>query len=412
MNYFFSVPSQFAEIAIEYVNAISGNEFNFDMSIQIPPQNEAPCVNMNIAASNLTLILTNFELAPCMKVVVYGSPQQSCEKPSQDVCAMTYQADNTEVVLKEDKCESSCLDGFTGDPYDLCYKDEGYTPPVNTPIGAYDPPTARPECLVNSDCISTMACGLRFTCYDPCVGSCGINASCTVINHRPSCSCLDSLVGDPYTECHPSQPFVDPCEPNPCGKGALPLRSTGRCECFCPYQRSQGYQSPIGSFPHYTECRPECVVSSDCPLHLSCSDHVCLDPCNGTCGRGATCTVVNHSPMCSCQPGDPGNPLVQCQYLAPTPYEDDYGAPQGLVVPAQAEPQAQAVPNYPVPVPRPSYEAPTYPAPELPEAVEVPREECRQVYRNGNWETECGTRDETEYIVDDKIENLQQGEEK
>ena len=447
MNYYFSVPYQFTGIDIEHVNAISGDEMNGSTRIQIPSQNEASCVDINFFASHLILTLTNFELAPCMKVVVYGYPQQTCEKPSDDVCAKTYHADNSELVFKEDKCELSCLDGFTGDPYDNCYPpspDYGYdpyAPPVNIPIGAYDPPTGRPECLVNSDCNNTLACGPGYTCYDPCEGSCGLNASCAVINHRPTCSCLGSLVGDPYTGCFPSQPFVDPCEPNPCGRGALPLRSTGRCDCFCPYPSSKGYQPDL--IPHYTECRPECVVTSDCPPNLSCRDHVCQDPCTSTCGRGATCTVVNHSPMCSCPPGDAGNPLVQCQYPAPDysdyaapasepmydgPYNtvseekckevydfngelrevcsdaaDDYGSPQAPLE------EGYEAPEYSPPQPE-SYEPPENGPSYIPK--QIAKDVCTTILReNGTPAQKCETQYKIEYIVDDRIENLQQGKE-
>lgn len=68
----------------------------------------------------------------------------------------------------------------------------------------------------------------------------------------------------------------------------------------------------IGSPP---TCRPECVVNSDCLQKASCLNQKCKDPCPGTCGIGATCTVVNHQPICRCPPRYTGDPFVRCQEI-------------------------------------------------------------------------------------------------
>ena len=72
------------------------------------------------------------------------------------------------------------------------------------------------------------------------------------------------------------------------------------CSCV------QGY---IGSPP---SCRPECVVSSECPQNEACSSQKCRDPCPGTCGVGARCEVINHNPICTCPPRYTGDPFVRC----------------------------------------------------------------------------------------------------
>lgn len=64
------------------------------------------------------------------------------------------------------------------------------------------PPNCRPECLANSECISNLAC-IREKCRDPCPGSCGVNAHCTVINHIPVCNCIADYIGDPFSYCQP-----------------------------------------------------------------------------------------------------------------------------------------------------------------------------------------------------------------
>lgn len=63
------------------------------------------------------------------------------------------------------------------------------------------PPNCRPECLIDQDCPLTLSC-VGNKCKDPCTGSCGINARCNVVNHRPICSCLSGFEGDPFTGCN------------------------------------------------------------------------------------------------------------------------------------------------------------------------------------------------------------------
>jgi hypothetical protein len=65
----------------------------------------------------------------------------------------------------------------------------------------------------------------------------------------------------------------------------------------------------IGTPPN---CRPECVLSSECTQDKACIGQKCLDPCPGTCGLEARCQVVNHNPICSCPPHYEGDPFVRC----------------------------------------------------------------------------------------------------
>lgn len=95
---------------------------------------------------------------------------------------------------------------------------------------------------------------------NPCLPSpCGLFSDCKVINERPVCSCLANYYGQP---------------PN---------------------------------------CRPECVVNSDCSLTKSCKNERCRDPCPGSCGPNAECKTINHSPVCYCLPGFNGDPFSGCQ---------------------------------------------------------------------------------------------------
>lgn len=63
----------------------------------------------------------------------------------------------------------------------------------------------RPECVINSDCASHLAC-VNQHCRDPCQGLCGVNAECDVVNHVPSCSCSRGFKGDAFSSCRPDLP--------------------------------------------------------------------------------------------------------------------------------------------------------------------------------------------------------------
>ena len=67
------------------------------------------------------------------------------------------------------------------------------------------PPGCRPECVINSECAPSLAC-INLKCANPCVGVCGINAKCDVVNHNPICSCPVGYIGDPFTSCRQKPP--------------------------------------------------------------------------------------------------------------------------------------------------------------------------------------------------------------
>ena len=98
--------------------------------------------------------------------------------------------------------------------------------------------------------------------------------------------------------------IIDPCNPSPCGSNA---RCTERnraaaCQCIPEY-----FGDP------YVACRPECVVNSDCPSNRACQRNKCIDPCPGTCGINAECTVLSHVPSCTCIQGYIGDPFTACR---------------------------------------------------------------------------------------------------
>lgn len=62
------------------------------------------------------------------------------------------------------------------------------------------PPNCKPECIQNSECSIILAC-FNQKCKDPCLGSCGQEASCLVVNHVAHCNCPNDYTGNPFIRC-------------------------------------------------------------------------------------------------------------------------------------------------------------------------------------------------------------------
>ena len=62
----------------------------------------------------------------------------------------------------------------------------------------------------------------------------------------------------------------------------------------------------VFSFP------PNLSDDHECPHSLACFDYNCRDPCIGTCGQNTDCEVRDHRPICRCQEGFRGDPLIAC----------------------------------------------------------------------------------------------------
>ena len=116
------------------------------------------------------------------------------------------------------------------------------------------------ECTTNNDCKPTLACMLDESgfrkCINPCERSqCGPNSNCEVQDHTPFCRCFDKHVGNP--------------------------------------------SSPLGC------TKVECESNNDCSEDKVCqvANNRCIDACTlVNCGKG-TCSAVNHTPECRCEPG-------------------------------------------------------------------------------------------------------------
>lgn len=98
------------------------------------------------------------------------------------------------------------------------------------------------------------------------------------------------------------RPSQNPCVPSPCGPNSI-CRVVGdspACSCLPNY---------VGRAP---QCRPECVINSECPSTLACINERCSDPCIGACGIHTYCTVLNHRSVCQCENGYTGDPFSGC----------------------------------------------------------------------------------------------------
>lgn len=113
-----------------------------------------------------------------------------------------------------------------------------------------------------------------------------------------------------FLESPPALVPYNPCVPSPCGPNAECRDANGIPSCSC-------LQTYIGSPPN---CRPECTVNSDCSPSQACIREKCRDPCPGSCGTFAQCSVMNHVPICSCFEGYTGDPFSNC-YPKPPPRE-------------------------------------------------------------------------------------------
>lgn len=165
------------------------------------------------------------------------------------------------------------------------------------------PPNCKPECTINAECASNLAC-IREKCVDPCPGSCGISAQCAVVNHIPTCTCTEGFIGDPFTRCipKPEEPIIEQTPSCNCGPNAICLEN----ECTCP---PEYFGDP------YKGCRPECILNTECPTDKVCLRNKCINPCPGTCATNAECAVVNHIPICTCPPGHEGNAFIDCRLI-------------------------------------------------------------------------------------------------
>ena len=265
-------------------------------------------------------------------------PTEYCDRLNRvcvNPCTEEECGENSQCFSENHKSVCKCLHGYSGNPYEFCTKDNVVAieknPCDNSPCGngaicherngigscvcpeGYigDPyVNCRPECENDVECPTKKAC-FDGKCKNPCIGQCGINAQCSVREHKFSCHCAAGFEGNPFEVCQPIQqvqPVVEkkdnihPCSISPCGPNSIckVIKNRAVCSCLPNY---------LGSPPN---CRPECQYNSDCPSNKACAHNKCVNPCLNSCGVNALCRISNHNPICSCRHGFTGDPLVNC----------------------------------------------------------------------------------------------------
>lgn len=122
-----------------------------------------------------------------------------------------------------------------------------------------------------------------------------------------SCKCvLDIFMEENFLAEHQLVERPTPCVPSPCGSNAICREQNGAGSCSC-------IENYFGN--PYEGCRPECVIDSDCQQNKACLKNQCQDPCPGTCGQNAICSVLNHLATCTCLEGFTGDPFRYCHLL-------------------------------------------------------------------------------------------------
>ena len=101
-----------------------------------------------------------------------------------------------QIVLKQ---SSPCSPSPCG-PNSQCREQDDR--PICSCLSNYNgaPPNCRPECVYNSECSLDTAC-VNLKCIDTCLGACGFNSECRMVNHNPICSCPKGFSGDPFLQC-------------------------------------------------------------------------------------------------------------------------------------------------------------------------------------------------------------------
>lgn len=117
---------------------------------------------------------------------------------------------------------------------------------------------------------------------------------------------MTGFTGEPYSRCYPivekPRDPINPCIPSPCGPNSdcRVIGESPACSCLPNF---------IGLVPN---CRPECTINSECQPNQACMNQRCVDPCPGSCGFNTKCTIINHTPSCSCEEGYAGDAFVGC----------------------------------------------------------------------------------------------------
>lgn len=152
-------------------------------------------------------------------------------------------------------------------------------------------------CYTNNNCLPGEICNDSGTCQPGCQSDtdCPTSKICA----SGKCKCGRGFIGTPF-----GCTDIDECTEKPCHGSARCDNIPGSFRCTCPDQTvGDPYAAPGCALPN------QCARDSDCAKSLECAEGKCTDPC-GTreCGRNAICQAVDHGAVCSCPPGNLGDP--------------------------------------------------------------------------------------------------------
>lgn len=297
-----------------------------------------PCTVNNICAQNaICFAINHAAYCKCPEDIPSGNPFSYCERlpllPPEPECKSDPDCPS-KMACVNNKCVNPCIElspcantahcsVLDSVPVRtmVCECPEMHVPDVNGECRAIKVQIPTPSCISDSECPDNEAC-INRQCRNPC--NCGINAQCTIQNHRAICSCDEGFEGNPYTSCRAVGCRIDrecesgkacvngncinPCLINdPCGTNAecFTVNNKANCRCLSGY-RGNPYErcTIIG-----------CRTNSDCPSDKACVNQQCVNPCmyDNPCSVHAECRPQNHIAVCKCPVGFYGNPYVDCR---------------------------------------------------------------------------------------------------
>lgn len=279
------------------------------MFVSVPEGNECepnPCGPFSgcrlIGNQPACFCLPNYEGNP---------PRQQCRLPNNP-CNPSPCGPNTQcTILPNGFSKCTCLPGYIESPNTIrgCVEARDPCEPNICGVGARCDPNRTPACYCPENTLGNPYKSCVIQGYLPpngfCKpGPCGPNADCYVGNNIEMCFCKTGFTGNPYSGC---QLHRSPCVPSPCGPQAICNSNyDGQAVCSCA-EGSTG--NPYGVDGCHSRA---CEVNDECASNKACIGYTCRDPCPGACGLNAQCHVESHHPVCICEIGFIGNPLLCC----------------------------------------------------------------------------------------------------